>query len=271
MSATNLAVLVSNIQKSNSEYNRISGIVRQGIQRLRSNPRLIQDDDVVKQMIVLIEGVIKSLDGLNASIDRIDKQFKGLVLKYISDLKKIGRNINDQQNKVYYNRVIKSGFFGGYKLNNKDLVLPPLPKMPEVIDRLSRQVVEAKEAVKRANDEAAIKKRQNANQAARNKQAMQTRIKAERNAQARQKAQADSERRNKEALEAQERKRRDNAAKAAGNRLQAQRQQQINKEARQQRLTGLAEEAVKKGSVIGKRFNNGRNVPSTFGGGMTLA
>ena len=254
--ATNLAKLTSNIQKSQIDYKRLSDTVRQGIETMRTNPRLIDDDRAVTQMIGLIENVIKKLDNLDSNLNEIDKQFKNLVLKSVSDIKKLGRNINDPQNKMYYNKVVKGGWFGGYKLNNRNMVLPPLLRMPAVIDRLSRQATEAKEAVKRANNAAMVAKRQQENQARRNAETTKVAVKAQQNAETRQRLQNESATRNRQALEAQERKRQNIANKAVADRLQAQRQRQLNKESQQQKLATLAKLALEKGTTMGKRFNN---------------
>jgi len=273
MTTTNLAKLVSDIQKSQIEYTRISEAVRNGIQTLRNNPLLIDDEQAVKRMIGVIENVIKSLNNLDAKINSIDNQFKRLIVKYISDLKKIGRNINDPQNRIYYNKVIKSGFlFGGYKLNNTNMAMPPLPRMPVIIDRLSRQVREAKEAVLRANEAEKVAKRERENQARRNAEARKAADKAKKNANRRERARIKSERRDREALEAQERKRQSNEANAVARRLQAQRKRQLNKESNQQKLSTLAREALNKGSALGRRFNNinGNRAPAFGGGGNGL-
>ena len=268
MTQTNSAKLVSDIQKSKEMYISISKTVRNGIKNLRNNPRLIDDEQAVKRMIGVIENIIKSLNKLDANINSIDKQFKNLVVKYISDLKKVGRNINDPQNRIYYNRVIKSGLLGGYKFNNRNMAMPPLPRMPVIIHRLTSQVTEAKEAVLRANEAKKVAKRQQENQARRNAESRKAAAKAKQNANRRERARIESERRDKEALEAQERKRQKNAANAAARRLQAQRQRQLNKESNQQKLSMLTREALNKGTALGARFNNtnGNRVPA-FGGG----
>ncbi len=269
MTSTNLAKLTSDIQKSQTNYASISETVRRGMSTIRNNPRLIEDDQAVKQMIGVIEGVIKSLNSLDANINSIDKQFKSLIVKNISELKKLGRNINDPQNRVYYNKVLKSGIFGGYKLNNRNMAMPPLPRMPSVIDRLSRQVMEAKEAVRRANAAAAVAKRQQQNQARRNAESAKATAKAEQNAKNRERMRIESERRDRDALAAQEEKRQSNAAKAVANRLRATRQRQLNKEAQQQKLATLAREALNKGTAMGRRFNNTNSgtMSPAFGGG----
>lgn len=268
MTQTNTAKLLTDVEKSQEMYNEISVTIREGLETLRNNPRLTEDDQAVKRMIGVVENVIKSLNTLDANINSIDKQFKRLVVKYISDLKKIGENINDPQNRIYYNRVIKSGLFGRYKLNNKNMAMPPLPRMPRIIARMARQVTAAREAASRANEAKKVAKRQQENQARRNAESKKAAAKAKQNANRRERAQKESERREREALEAQERKRQKNEANAVARRLQAQRQRQLNKESNQQKLFVLARKALNKGTALGARFNNanGNSVPA-FGGG----
>ena len=266
---TNLARLTADIQRSQATYRDLSDAFRRGMNTIRNNPSLLDDDDAIERMTNTVLRENKTLDTLINDVKSIDKRFKQLILINISELKKIGRELNDPQNQVYYNRVLKSGLFGGYKLNNKNMVMPQMRRIPDIIARLSTQVAEAKAAVARANAAAAVAKRQQQNQARRNAAAEKMRAKGVQNAQNRERTRAESERRNREALEAQERKRQNNAAKAAGTRLQAQQQRQLNKQARQQRLVTLLGQAYNKGSQLSTRFanTNNNNQASAFGGG----
>ena len=254
---TNLAKLTADIQRSQATYRDLSETARRSLDTLRTNPSLIEDDNAVIQMIKVIEGVIKSLNTLSDNINSIDTQFKSLVVKNISKLKEIGEGLTDSQNQIYYNRVIKSGFFGGYRLNNKNMAMPSLPSMPGVIDRLSQQVA-------RAAADAKLAKKEQRNQARRNAQSARVARRAQQNANRRERVRLETQRRQRELSAAQERKRRNNEAKAAANRLQA----QLIKESRQQKLTTLAKEVVNKGNALGGRFSNTNgNRTTAFGGG----